>query len=90
MGFDWNQFQDGFKTVSALTPWLGTFIVVSRIAGPRMPGGFVGRAVMGAANGAITGGVWEYTMRSDDPTVLKWEIITGTAVVGAGSAVVFG
>jgi len=79
------------NTVTFATPYLGGAIglLVATTPGLRRQG-IVSRALGGALTGGIIATGWEFTVNSSDPTPIKVEIITGSAGIGAGAAVIGG
>ena len=76
------------NTVTFATPWLGGGIALLVATTPLRRAPWWAQAVSGAITGGAVAAGWEYTVNSSDRPELKWEIIGGSAAIGAGAGVV--
>lgn len=76
------------STVWVATPWLGGSIALIVASTPMRNTGLLPRMVGGALTAGTIAGVWEYTYNSKDRPEIKWEVILGSAGIGAMGAAV--
>ena len=77
----------GINTVFFATPILG--VSIAYVVGTTNPmgAGVIARGVGGALAAGLLAGTYEYTVGFQDPPEIKWEVILGSAGIGAGAGV---
>ena len=77
----------GINTVFFATPILGVSIAYLVATTPAAGAGWIARGVGGALGAAVVAGGYEYTVGYQDPPEIKWEVILGSAGIGAGAGI---
>ena len=89
----WKDFKDSARTAACATPLLGitAFMFTKGISsGERSMGAIGVGMVLGGMTGGLGAAIWENTFNAGDSPSQKTAIITGTAAIGAMSALAGG
>ncbi len=79
---------DVANTAATATPWMTGIAVLLNLETRIGP---VPSAIITGMAGGLTAAAWEHTVnRNKHPAELKWGVISGTAVIGAGAGAVAG
>ena len=90
----WKDFKDSARTAACATPLLGitAFMFTRGLTPPgtRSMGAIGVGMVLGGMTGGLGAAIWENTFNAGDSPQQKTAIITGTAAIGAMSALAGG